>query len=218
VKTNIRMTEAEIVKGKANNPNDWFKTSKTIPPDHCRELTAENKKALADWRKSNDRAVNALRTDSEPDHKRLKTAPFDSNDSHGLSNDYVGFIYDHAASEAMGAVVLRPPVIPKPIAVVPKPILRDFELEEPEDAVSPLREMSPPTVPMARATIPFDPKLKMLATFMELDKARRAQNMASVPNVTATASITGNTFVVNPAVQFGRSAHPAKDVDTNKKE
>jgi hypothetical protein len=207
------LTDAEVATGKLNNPEDWFKTTKIIPPTHYHALSAEHKKIVGEWRKANNRAVKGLRT--EPPSKRLKTAPVNSHNPYELPQGYEGYIYDHVASEAKGDIMIRPRVVPQPIVMVDEIMDEIFD-----GPMTPPYQMSPPTAPTpAPRAAGVDPQFKHLTAFLERERVRKlsdanetfAKNMA-VPKVTATATISG-TVTINPTVQFGRGAHPVKDAE-----
>jgi hypothetical protein len=97
-KTTSRLSLDEIATLKETNPNDWFLTAKTIPPDEFKKLTADEKKAMTAWQNKTYRAVKALKTTPSTAPK-FALAP-------GLPPIH-GFEVDEDASMMMKAVVLK---------------------------------------------------------------------------------------------------------------
>jgi hypothetical protein len=71
---NERLSEEEISLLKVSNPDDWFLTTKSIPPEVFKTMSQKDKKLMRKFRETENRAVKAVRT-AEMTHATGVTVP-----------------------------------------------------------------------------------------------------------------------------------------------
>jgi hypothetical protein len=72
---NAKLTNEEIVLLKVSNPDDWFLTTKSIPPESFQTMSQKERKLMRKFRETETRAVNAVRTGVTLDNAVTVTNP-----------------------------------------------------------------------------------------------------------------------------------------------
>jgi hypothetical protein len=61
-KASERLSNEEIALLKVSNPEDWFLTTKTIPPESFKEMSLDERKLMKKFRETESRVLKAVRT------------------------------------------------------------------------------------------------------------------------------------------------------------
>jgi hypothetical protein len=72
---NAKLTNEEIVLLKVSNPDEWFQTTKSIPPESFQTMSQKERNLMRKFRETETRAVKAVRTGVTLDNAVTVTDP-----------------------------------------------------------------------------------------------------------------------------------------------